>query len=165
VRGQTGNYSAQVVVRCGQTEKNRRIDMWQGVCIHHSLTRDTVTSSWEAIRKYHVDNNGWMDIGYHYGIEDVGGVLTVRVGRPTSLPGAHAPGLNASHIGICVVGCFDTQTPTEGQLIVLGRLIRDLATSQKFDINHRTIRYHRDVSLKTCPGAKFPDKDTLIKYV
>ena len=138
---------------------------WKGVCIHHSATLDGATSSWEAIRRYHVDTNGWSDIGYHYGIEDVSGILRLRIGRPVHLPGAHAPALNSSHIGICIVGNYDLDLPNLARLDDLALLIADLANTYKFDISLDTIKYHRDVADKTCPGELFPPKEVLIRMI
>jgi N-acetylmuramoyl-L-alanine amidase len=138
---------------------------WQGVCIHHSATKDSGTSSWEAIRRYHKDVNKWKDIGYHFGVEMVNHAPVVRAGRPIYEAGAHAPGLNNTHIGICVVGNYDVQIPREDALNTLAVLISDLAMVHHFDLSTHAIRYHRDVSIKTCPGNLFVSKQALIARV
>jgi len=138
---------------------------WKGVCIHHSLTEDSDTRSWEAIRKYHIHTNGWDEIGYHFGIEDVEGRIHVRIGRPTNMQGAHAPSLNQSHIGICVVGNYDGIPPCPEYIRRLVLLIHDLSIFYKFPINYESIRFHNEVAHKTCPGKLFPAKSEIIKMV
>lgn len=82
------------------------------IVIHHSLTDDgECAENWDAIRKYHIRENGWTDIGYHLGIERVAKRLEWMRGRPLTEVGAHAHGFNGSGIGICVVGNFDEKPP------------------------------------------------------
>ncbi len=35
------------------------------IIIHCSGTEDSETVSWSAIRRYHIYDNGWANIGYH----------------------------------------------------------------------------------------------------
>jgi hypothetical protein len=93
------------------------------IVIHHSLSPDGVTRDWDAIRRYHVETNGWNDIGYHAGIERVSGVLTTQKGRDDLVIGAHCKeiGMNSISIGICVVGNFDISPPDKETLLYLTR--------------------------------------------
>ncbi len=138
---------------------------WQGVCIHHSGTRDSASSSWEAIRHYHIEHNGWRDIGYHYGIEEVGDTLRLRIGRPLNLQGAHEPAYNRTHIGICLVGNFDKQRPGRDLIDITAMAVADIFRFYGIDPNEQTLRYHSDVSGKTCPGAHWPPKGVLLRLV
>jgi N-acetylmuramoyl-L-alanine amidase len=70
--------------------------------IHCSDTfPDMVDVGADEIRRWHVDGNGWSDIGYHYVIKRDG---TIEKGRDVTVPGAHVAGHNKDSIGICMVG-------------------------------------------------------------
>jgi N-acetyl-anhydromuramyl-L-alanine amidase AmpD len=73
----------------------RKIDK---IVIHCS---DTDSGSAASIRKYHIQHNGWADIGYHFVIDREGHIET---GRPLAQAGAHVSGENAASIGICLIG-------------------------------------------------------------
>jgi N-acetyl-anhydromuramyl-L-alanine amidase AmpD len=155
------------------------------IVIHHSLSPDGQTRDWDAIRKYHMSfryqgdiiteqtyeeykNAGktaglerpWKDIAYHIGIEEVAGVLAVQKGRPIGAIGAHALGFNDCSIGVCVVGNFDKEAPTESRLFLLGSVCRDLQSLYGIVwdhvIGHRETFTIRGVPVeKSCPGAQF----------
>jgi len=143
----------------------------QFLILHHSVTKDGQTADWEAIRKYHKETNGWSDIGYHYGIERVGGSLVLQVGRPESQPGAHTKEMhmNLKSIGICVVGNFDLAPPGLEVLRFLADICRRKVA--EYGIPVQAVLGHREVGLmagfdwkkgqyKSCPGKYFP-MDTL----
>lgn len=137
----------------------------QGVCIHHSATTDTTTSSWEAIRNHHVNINKWNEIGYHFGVEDVNGSVILRIGRPTNISGAHARPLNSTHLGLCIIGNFNLTTPSIHHLNIAAQATADISRFYKFPINFETIRYHRDVWNTDCPGNLFLPKEKFIELV
>ena len=62
----------------------------QWIVIHHSLTEDGSPKNWDAIRKFHIEERGWNDIGYNLGMENVNGKITLLEGRPIGSEGAHA---------------------------------------------------------------------------
>lgn len=138
---------------------------WSGVCVHHSSTLDSATKSWEAIYRHHIEINKWATIGYHFGVEDVDNVVGVRVGRSLNLSGAHCRPLNSSHIGLCIVGDFDKEKPSELHLEIASLLISDLAVSYQFPINEQSIMYHKDAWNTKCPGQFFPDKKEFIERI
>lgn len=150
-------------------EWDRAVRNWRLIVIHHSATKDGVTSDWEAIRKWHTGQTGsdnpaspefnkytispMTDIGYHFGIELVNHRLEYRIGRPLSRDGAHCVGLNRHGIGICVVGNFDLVDPSERHYFLCACLCREL--QRKFDIPTYNIVRHSEYAPKTCPGKLF----------
>ncbi len=139
---------------------------WSHIMIHHSLTKDSETVSWNAIRKYHVETNGWKDIGYHFGLEKVNDVLECFVGRPLDMRGAHCKegSMNEFAIGICVVGNYDTAPPAPDVLDVLvHRLVIPMMLA--FDIKADKIVFHREyATYKSCPGTQFT-KDMILSRI
>ena len=130
------------------------------IIIHHSLTEDSGTVSWGAIREYHVGVNGWKDIGYHYGIERVGDRYEILKGRMDNAVGAHCQGFNDDSIGICMVGNFDYERPTAEQVELCLKLCRSLM--EIYGIKSDQILGHwetyalRDMPpQKSCPGILF----------
>jgi hypothetical protein len=135
---------------------------WEGIMIHHSLTKDGVVKDWDAIKRYHIETMGWKDIGYHLGIEWVFDHYEYQIGRPLNMPGAHCKenGQNTKTIGICLVGNYDLAPPSKEQLKLLGKLCRELMAAYK--INIENIRFHRQyATYKSCPGTLLSKSDIL----
>jgi len=126
----------------------------RGIVVHHSATPDGDTLSWDDIKRYHVETNHWADIGYHAGIEAIGGSYQMLIGRPWTRAGAHAPDRNADTLGLCLVGNFDLVPPPSlqwGQAVALVRWWRDL-----FKIPVEQVFGHREVTPgRGCPGRYF----------
>ena len=100
------------------------------IIIHHSLTHDGQTVSWQAIRNYHMVNLGWRAIGYHYGIELVNDCYEIIKGRMDNEPGAHCKQARMNHksIGICLVGNFDEDKPDAVMMHRLTQLTRSCSS-------------------------------------
>ena len=131
------------------------------IIIHHSLTKDGETVSWQAIRQYHLQQ-GWYDIGYHAGIERIGNIYEVLLGRMFTERGAHCTqvGMNSQSLGICCVGNFDEQDQVDDFTARGGlRKLIDLTIMLQsiFRIPTENLMRHSDFAhYKTCPGRLFP---------
>lgn len=130
------------------------------IIVHHSLTEDGASVSWNAIRDYHVNVNGWRDVGYHYGIELVSDRYDIFKGRMDNEAGAHCLGYNDSSLGICLVGNFDLAPAPAAQVELARKLCRSLMAIYGIKVDgvlgHRETYTLRGVPVeKTCPGSAF----------
>lgn len=74
------------------------------IAVHCSATKPLQDIGASEIRKWHVEDNGWSDIGYHSVIRRSG---AIELGRPLHVSGAHVKGFNSRSVGICMVGGID----------------------------------------------------------
>lgn len=124
--------------------------------IHCADTPPSMDIGVEEIRKWHVEERGWDDIGYHYVIRRNG---VVEEGREIEEVGAHCKGHNGNSIGICLVGGREGRFDfTRKQLHSLNRLVADLKDSIS---GGASVHGHYEFSEKTCPN--FNVKEWFIK--
>ena len=71
------------------------------IVVHCSATPPSLDIGADEIRKWHTEERGWKDIGYHFVIRRDG---SVEKGREIGRSGAHVRGYNANSIGVCYVG-------------------------------------------------------------
>ncbi len=82
------------------------------LAIHHSASPDN--QSVEEIANYHISNNGWGGIGYHFVVAKNGDVFYVG---DISTARANVANMNEQVIGICLVGNFTSgRSPSNEQL-------------------------------------------------
>lgn len=118
---------------------------------HCSATPEGRAVTVDEIRTWHVRDNKWKDIGYHYVIDLEG---NVHRGRAEATAGAHVAGHNADSIGICYVGGMDAQnrhpkdTRTPAQKRALYRLTDEL--KQRYP--GATVHGHNEFANKACPS-------------
>ncbi|GHV57111.1 N-acetylmuramoyl-L-alanine amidase [Deltaproteobacteria bacterium] len=121
------------------------------IVIHCSATKANVDIGAKDIRQWHVQGNGWRDIGYHYVIRRDG---TVEPGRPIEQPGAHVQGHNANSIGICLVGGLDpNMNPAANYTDAQWATLRAKVLELKATFPGAAVKGHRDFSgvNKACP--------------
>ena len=108
------------------------------------------------IRRWHMHDNGWKDIGYHFLIDRDG---TVAKGRPIEQVGAHTMGHNTGTIGISLFGGYgsaandkfeDSFTPKQDA--ALHALIMKLTAIYKI----AKVSGHNQYAAKACPGFYVP---------
>lgn len=134
--------------------------------VHHSAGSNT-SSDWaatvRAIWDFHVNVNGWDDVGYNW-LVDPNGVL--YEGRGDNRLGAHFCGMNTSTMGVCVLGDFTNITPTGEAYNKLEQLLTwkicdidqdplgsGFLASTGLNLMH--ISGHRDGCNTSCPGDSF----------
>jgi hypothetical protein len=126
------------------------------IIIHHSLTADGQTVSWGAIERYH-RGLGWVDIGYHAGVELIGDTFYALYGRPEYQFAAACKEERMNQVGlhVCCVGNYDLVSPPDELLSTLAvRII--VPWLYRYDIPLERIMGHRDfAAYKSCPGTQF----------
>jgi len=129
-----------------------------GIIIHCTATRPafmeghSTAAKVAEIRRWHTDDRGWSDIGYHFLIDRNGAVAK---GRPIERDGAHVRGHNKGTIGISLFGGHGSaETDSFGvnftgeQAVALRKLVNDLRA--KYGMV--PITGHNEYAAKACPG-------------
>lgn len=125
------------------------------IIVHHSATNypsgtdyaQVVYSFWD----YHVNTHGWSDIGYNW-LVDPNGIL--YEGRGDGIRGAHFSCMNSNTMGVCVIGNFETTTPTTETIATLENLIAWEATDKDIDILENAYHPPSQLNLYTISGHK-----------
>ncbi|MGW4234265.1 peptidoglycan recognition protein family protein [Streptomyces sp. NPDC004980] len=113
-----------------------------GFVVHYSAGPPSQTV--RAIQNYHMDSNGWWDIGYNF-LVDTGG--RIYEGRGWNNEGAHTRGYNRTHIAVCFIGRDGDATAAAK------RAIRSLYEKTNGVVG-RTLSttYHSALDSTQCPG-------------
>ena len=132
---------------------NREINR---IIVHHTAD-ETITSQYEKINTYHKEVKkfplgGYESyVGYHVLIEWNGDIIFCR---PFDEIGAHDQGENNDSIGVALAGNFNTQKPSEMQILSFAKVV-DIISSV---INNKLeIEPHRKNDSTDCPGKNLPD--------
>lgn len=126
------------------------------IILHCTATPEGKHFDVATIRRWHVKDRGWKDIGYHYVIYLDG---SVHEGRPVAQAGAHTSGHNADSIGITYVGGCDAKmkakdTLNEAQEAAMVNLIKALRDEH----GKMSLHGHNEFAAKACPSFKVKDK-------
>ena len=109
------------------------------------------------IRRWHVQQRGWRDIGYHWVIDRDG---KLAPGRLETEIGAHVEGHNRGTIGICLLGGYSAKADDEFErnfMPAQAAAVRNLITEIKGRTTVLKISGHNDYAQKACPGFRVFD--------
>jgi len=147
--------------------------------VHHtagsnSYSKSQSASIVRAIELYHVQGNGWNDIGYNFLVDKYGQVFEGRYGGITRpVIGAHAQGFNSGSVGVAVIGDYGSASisPAARAALVsliawrldlahvdpLSKVVRVSAGNPRYPagtaVTLNAISGHRDAYPTSCPGA------------
>jgi len=134
---------SEIIVHCTATQPK-----W----MEGKPTKDKVAE----VRKWHMRDRGWKDIGYHFLIDRDG---ALALGRPIDQVGAHTQGHNTGTIGVSLFGGYDAAATdkffdnfTQEQDKSLRALIAKLCNTYKIT----KVSGHNEYAQKACPGFNVP---------
>jgi len=146
--------------------------------VHHTAGSNNYTAAQSAaivrgIELYHVQGNGWDDIGYNFLVDKYGQVFEGRFGGvDKAVIGAHSLGFNNGSVGVAVLGDYGSAPISAAAKTALEQLL-----AWRLDLAHidplstltwlsggnprfpagvpvilRAISGHRDTNFTDCPG-------------
>jgi hypothetical protein len=149
--------------------------------VHHTVNANgyapaDVPAILRGVQAYHINVQGWSDIGYNLLVDRFGGVWEGRAGGvENAVIGAQAGGFNTGSFGVALLGDFSAGPPPAAAVDGLAGLL-----AWKYDVHHvdvlgqvdvrsggstrfpagqvvrlPTLAGHRDVSTTTCPAGVY----------
>jgi hypothetical protein len=152
---------------------------FQTSVVHHSAGTNNYSSAQvpavlRGVQAYHMDANGWNDIGYNFAVDRFGRIWEARAGGITrAVVGGHARGFNTGSTGVVVLGNYETATPSAAVITAVSGLLAwkfavhdtDPRTTAAYRagagspvyppgtiVPMNRIAGHRDVGQTACPG-------------
>jgi N-acetylmuramoyl-L-alanine amidase len=124
--------------------------------IHHTAgarcsTQAACDQQMRYIQNFHMNTNGWADIGYTFCIGDN---AQIYEGRGWNRHGAHAPGFNGRSIGLCFFGNFNTVLPPAAALNTAQAFITCARDWGRLTATYRLLGHRQDAASDPtdCPG-------------
>lgn len=151
------------------------------VIIHHSAA-NTVSNDYAAVVRtywdWHVNGNGWDDIGYNWLVDPNGVIYKGRAWKSDTqenIMGAHNSGKNSGTVGICFIGNYVSTIPSENGLNKVASIAAFLCN--KYGIDPEGQSYHAAISRVNdnisghgqsgggteCPGIQMINRMPLIR--
>lgn len=165
----------------GSNSRNPTFTQPTHLIVHHSFTplflpnEAMVLSIWN----YHVNSNGWSDIGYNWLITPDGTIFEGRgsnENRSKYVLGAHFCSKNSNTIGVCLIGDFTAEPPAplamQSLIKVLSYHAFNLGFTAFDPVLHSSsglylnrISPHKAGCNTECPGNAFGNLDVLTQKV
>lgn len=126
------------------------------IIVHHTATISCTSQAQcvfqtRHIQTFHMESNGWSDIGYNF---IIGGDGAVYEGRGWTLEGAHTLAWNNVSIGIAFIGTYNNEIPSSSMLSAFQLLVE-----KGVELGHVTKDYKvmgaRQFSGTESPGKTF----------
>lgn len=137
----------QLVKHPTKTFAKRQLKAITHICIHHSAVAATVPV--EHVAQYHVQDQNWPGIGYHFYVKPDGAIYQTQRMETVSWHVSHN---NDYSVGICVAGDFTYAPPPQVQIDSAARLVawimQELAVPEQHILGHKEFPAN-DTS---CPG-------------
>ena len=134
--------------------------------VHHTASaadEGDMPARMRRIQAYHMDVQGWCDIGYHFVVSREG---TPYQGRnDAGRPGAHAGRNNNGNVGMSLIGNFDEGPVPPAQFAGAARVLRWALDTYGIAPDRDAVRGHQEwpTNNTACPGAQlFPRMDELL---
>lgn len=139
----------------------------ENLVVHCAYTPEGKNFTIDDIKRWHVEERGWSDIGYHVVIHLDG---TVHQGRPDEVIGAGVFGHNKNSIHLCYIGGMDAdiKEPKDTRNQQQKESLRFMLQFYKNLYPIASIKGHRDFKgvTKECPcfDAQSEYKDIISQY-
>ena len=168
---------------CPQTENvsARSLTNVTHLIIHHSAANTVSTDYAAVVRTYwdwHVNGNGWDDIGYNWLVDPNGVLYKGRAWKSETeenILGAHNSGKNSGTSGICFIGNYVSDIPSNIGLNKVASIAAFLC--DKYGIDPKGNTYHEAINKVNnnltghgqsgggteCPGTQMINRMPLIR--
>ncbi len=121
---------------------DRKIEM---IVLHCSASSNPKHDDIEVIRDWHINGNGWNDVGYHFFIKRNS---QLQLGRDLEIIGAHAKGYNKNSVGVCLSGINHFTTGQIGRAVNLINVLLEVHELDKSCV----VGHYELTDKKTCPN-------------
>lgn len=118
----------------------------QNYVVHHSAS--PIDTTFEEIKSWHIDGNGWDDIGYHYVVTQEG---NIHKGRDLAYAPAAQKPYNTGSVAICLTG-DNTSEANKWNRIQVRSLFQHYLSVIVLYPDIRTYGHRDLVNTTECPG-------------